>query len=425
MFLKRHTNTVRALYAWELGANMGYVRPALPLLEYFQHQGASVLAAVKNTAANSDVLHQAGLPSVQAPVNMSRIDGSVENVWNYIDLLQTAGFGHAPTLIGLVHGWRGLYELFGATVAVAHHAPSAMLAARTMHLPAQRFGTGFACPPDGSLSKCFLPWVSSDQGLTNDRAVQILDNINHVLRTFGANEVSSIETALGSTLDASHDWIMGYPGLDHYSDRNPQTARYVGTVSPSITLQQPEASSIVSGFDGVFAYVHPDFPDIAALVESLKRVAKLGIKVAVFASGIGETTLRNWRASAPASFSVLQNMVPLLEMLSQARLMVSHGSHGVTCAALLAGVPCLVFPRNADQWMLGAALERLGAGKAHTGKLNAASATKLINEAMTSSALRNTAKKFAEGYAATRVHKTKNEALTPISDLWQIMRDSK
>jgi hypothetical protein len=403
---------------------MGYVRPALPVLTHFQQRGAKVLAALKNTTNNADILHSAGFSCVQAPTNMNVSGRADEDMWAYVDLLHAAGFGHVPTMIGLVHGWRGLFELSGATTVLAHHSPAAMLAARTMNLPAQRIGTGFACPPKQSTSKSFLPWAPVEQALTRNRALDLLDNINQVLTFFGATEVDSIDASLAGNVDDGRDWLISYPELDHYAGRDSQSARFLGTIAAPTTDGKENALKIISEFDGVFAYVHPDFPDIVALIEGLKKVAKIGVKIAIFASGLGEATFRQWMASAPSSFSVLQKMVSLPEMLASARLMVSHGSHGVTSAALLAGVPCLVFPRNADQWMLGAALERLGAGNSHTGKLNAATAAKLINEAMSSSTLRGAARQFCNAHSPAGAHST-HTPLTTLDDVWQIMGHGK
>ena len=56
--------------------------------------------------------------------------------------------------------------------------------------------------------------------------------------------------------------------------------------------------------------------------------------------------------------------VPLAELLQGVDLVVTHGGAGTTMAALSRGIPLVVLPQGADQFMQAAAVERVRAGRA-------------------------------------------------------------
>jgi UDP:flavonoid glycosyltransferase YjiC (YdhE family) len=56
--------------------------------------------------------------------------------------------------------------------------------------------------------------------------------------------------------------------------------------------------------------------------------------------------------------------VPLAELLRGVDLVLTHGGAGTTLAALSRGIPLVVMPQGADQFMQAAAVERAGAGRA-------------------------------------------------------------
>jgi hypothetical protein len=392
----------------------------LGLLESFGSRGAEVSAAIRNTANNAGLLHDAGIPAFQAPVSVFLPSQGEHDVLSYLDVLRVAGIADVNILIGLLHAWRSLLEVTHATAVIAHHAPTAMLAAKTLGLPAQRLGAGFACPTPDSISKNFLPWVKADPAVSREQESATLDSINTALSHFGAAPVASIGAGLSSTLDNGCDWLLTYPELDHcLSTRVVGEARYMGNTEKRFTAQEKAELSTIAGFDGVFAYVHPEYPEIQSLVEGMKRVARSGVPVAVFAARLADQVRKEWLKNAPPHFSVLPSQVSLPEMMRSARLLVSHCNHGVLGEALRAGVPCLSFPRTAEQWQLGAAVEKMGAGKSHVGKLNPSSAMQLINEVASNPTYRQSARSFADRYDVQG--KQNSNSLVTSDDLWQIL----
>lgn len=64
----------------------------------------------------------------------------------------------------------------------------------------------------------------------------------------------------------------------------------------------------------------------------------------------------------PRNF-IVQGFVPQLELLQRAALCVTHGGMNSVSEALYYGVPLVVIPQTADQYLVGQRIEQLGAGK--------------------------------------------------------------
>ena len=59
----------------------------------------------------------------------------------------------------------------------------------------------------------------------------------------------------------------------------------------------------------------------------------------------------------------MREFVPQLELLQRAALLVTHGGMNSVSEALCYGVPLVVIPQTADQFMVGQRIQQLGAGK--------------------------------------------------------------
>lgn len=96
-----------------------------------------------------------------------------------------------------------------------------------------------------------------------------------------------------------------------------------------------------------------------ALQRTLDALGELSVAtVATIAPGLEPEGLR-----VPANVEV-RGLVPHAELLPSMRLVIGHGGHGTTMAALAHGLPVLVIAMSslADQPLVGAAVERAGVG---------------------------------------------------------------
>src|SRR5438477_13210418 len=129
--------SARLLYAWEFGANFGHIGAFLPLGRALRDRGHEVQWVVTQTGPAARLLRREGFAWLQAP-HASEI--ALKNPpLNYADILLRFGYANAEDLMGLVVAWRELYRLGGAQLVLADHAPTAVLAARSIGLPAMLF----------------------------------------------------------------------------------------------------------------------------------------------------------------------------------------------------------------------------------------------------------------------------------------------
>jgi MGT family glycosyltransferase len=78
---------------------------------------------------------------------------------------------------------------------------------------------------------------------------------------------------------------------------------------------------------------------------------------------IGGETDPNLLGEAPANF-IVKPTVPQLEILRRASLFITHGGMNSVSEGLVAGVPLLLVPQAADQFLIARRVGRLGAGRA-------------------------------------------------------------
>ncbi|HJT58636.1 MAG TPA: macrolide family glycosyltransferase [Ktedonobacteraceae bacterium] len=78
---------------------------------------------------------------------------------------------------------------------------------------------------------------------------------------------------------------------------------------------------------------------------------------------------------------IVRAFVPQLELLQRAALLVTHGGMNSVSEALCYGVPLLVIPQTADQFLVGRRIQQLGAGKTlHRGSVTASKLQSLAEE---------------------------------------------
>ena len=115
------------LYAWEFGANIGHVGAFMSLARALRDQGHEVHWMVTQPAVVGDFLDSQGFSWLAAP--------SIPEVvrqgppLTYADILLRFGYADPRALFGLVGGWREAIRLTGASLVLADHAPTALLAA--------------------------------------------------------------------------------------------------------------------------------------------------------------------------------------------------------------------------------------------------------------------------------------------------------
>ena len=78
------------------------------------------------------------------------------------ELLFEQGFAAPHALAARVQRWRDLFDVVAPSAVITDHAPTALLTARALGIPAVQLGTGFAIPPvsEGNTLPAFRDWES-------------------------------------------------------------------------------------------------------------------------------------------------------------------------------------------------------------------------------------------------------------------------
>ena len=154
-----------------------------------------------------------------------------------------------------------------------------------------------------------------------------------------------------------------------FADMLDDTFKFVG---PSIA---PRSDTVPFPFDTlgdmpiIYISLGTVFNDKAGFYRTCcEAFANSGRKVVL---AVGERTNMAALGTIPDNF-VVRAFVPQLELLQRAALLVTHGGMNSVSEALIYGVPLLVIPQTADQFLVGRRVQQLGAGRTlHRGSVTA------------------------------------------------------
>ncbi len=373
------------LYAWEFGANLGHVGAFMPLARSLREQGHEVHWAVTQPASVGDFLAAQNFACVAAPVipELSRPGPPL----SYADILLRFGYADAKALFGLVGAWRELMRLTGAQLVMADHAPTAVIAARTLGLPVMLFSNGFTVPPRHSPLPNMRPWSEVPQQVLVDLDASALHHINIVLKRFGQAPLAH----LANLFDVAEESLVSFPELDHYADRGP--ARYWGSLPSAgggARLDWPEAGA---GKRKIFAYLRRE----AVHAESaLIALHALGHSTLIYFPEIPPEFVA--RFSAPHLRFAAQP-ADIEQMTSDTDLAVTYSSLATTTAFLLAGKPLLLLPTHLEQFLIARRVVDMGAGAVLSPEAPVGNLAPLLKELLDNPAYRQNAQAFADKYA--------------------------
>ena len=334
------------LYAWEFGAGLGHIGAFLPLARALRQRGHEVHWAVAQTTPAARLLAGDGYTWLQAPAcaEIAREGPPL----SYSDILLRFGYGSSDSLLGLVVAWRELMRLTGAEAVMADHAPTAILAARTLGIPVMLFSSGFCVPPRQIPLPNMRPW----QALAPDRLLALddsaLHSINAVLGHYGKLPME----AVARLFDVAEDTLIGFPELDHYAGRGP--ARYWGNL-PDAGVGIAPAWPALPG-KRIFCYLRAETPHHEAALAALHG---LGLPTMVFFPDAPASLIE--RHAAPHLVFSAQPF-DLALAARDAHAAVTYASLSTTSRFLLAGKPLLLLPGHLEQFLLARRVEEMGAG---------------------------------------------------------------
>lgn len=334
------------LYAWEFGENLGHVGAFMPLAHSLRDRGHTVHWAVRQPAQVGDYLAGSGFSWLPAPsiTEMPRQGPPL----SYADILLRFGYSDEKALFGLVGAWRELMRLTGAQLVLADHAPTAVLAARTMGLPVMLFSNGFTVPPRMSPLPNMRPWVQIPAQTFVDLDRAALHSVNTVLNRFSVPELPY----LANLFDVAEETLVTFPELDHYANRG--SARYWGSL-PSAGTGAVCAWPPGQG-ERIFAYLRRECIHHEAVLAAL---VGLGRPTLIYFPGLPDEMAQ--RYGAP-HIHFLAQPADIAQMVREADLAVTYASLATTTAFLLAGKPLLLLPGHLEQFLVARRVVEMGAG---------------------------------------------------------------
>lgn len=331
----------------------------------------------------------AGMQVLQAPVWLPQVNGLPDPPLNFAEILLRFGYHDANCLQGLVTGWRSALELLKADAVVASHSPTALLAARTLDMPAVTLGSGFYVPPRVKPVPNMRPWmpVPPQRLIESDRMVT--DSINTVLDHYGKPPLGS----LAELFDVAANVFCTFPELDHYHPRIPemQHGRYCGGMfekNRGEAIHWPEATG-----KKILVYLRPDIRDFEIVMQAL---AALDCQVLAIVPGIS-TNLKA-KLETPKC-RILTSGLQLADVTVACDLAISYAGHGFVSAMLMAGVPLLLLPTHLEQFLLSRRICEIGAGVLINPESAAPDYKKLLADMLANAAFKQAATSFAAKYA--------------------------
>jgi hypothetical protein len=345
----------RFLFGWELGGGLGHIGRLTAAARAVQAAGHSCVLALRDLRGLATFDPGPDIPVWQAPVCIHRYDGLEEPPLNYAEVLMRFGYLDKAMLSGLVRGWQELARATDADIIIADHAPSAILAAKTLGLRCIAFGNAFTVPPLVSPTPGMRSWLQLPPGRLEGSDKNVLDNINFVLREFKAPALHH----LYELFEVDDIIITNFVELDHYAHLRPaadlERISFCGPISAYVaSAVAPPWPAGSTNCKRIFAYLKPDYLHLAV---TLSALAACGEPCVIY--GLG-ADCRAVPANAP-NLHLSAQPIDIAKAGAESALGICHAG-STTSAMLHAGCPLLLLPTQLEQYLEGARISELGAG---------------------------------------------------------------
>jgi glycosyltransferase involved in cell wall biosynthesis/UDP:flavonoid glycosyltransferase YjiC (YdhE family) len=369
------------MYAWELGNSFGHIGAFLPVARKLRDRRVAVAWAVADADIAARTIAEEGFTYCQSPVVADRFQGSAPV--SFSDLLLHFGYSNPAVLYGLTTAWRDILAHTGAKLLLADHAPTAILAARTLDIPVMLFSYGFCVPPPVTPLPCFRPWSPVEQSKLVALEQSALHSINFVLKKFGRTSLGSV-TELYNVQEPT---LLTFPELDHFGPQR-KDARYWGSIYSSFSTQKVNWPA----GDGprLFAYLRQATPYAEAVLSVLSSSSFRSVVVCPDAPDNWLTMFNRGTLNTTRLFLDSDTFIHGTDVA------ITYGSHGLTASFLRAGKPVLVLPAQLEQYLLAKRVEALGAGGMVSLKDSANNVEDLIHGLVQDRSYSAAAKAFAQ-----------------------------
>lgn len=325
---------MRALFAWELGGNLGHLSKDIALALQLRGTGHEVEFVCHDLNVASRLLTSHGFPFREIPA-FPPSRGAIlrRKMSTHGEILRTLwGDSSVPVLRHLVAAWVDLLEARRVDAIVSDYAPSSIVGAIAADVPVALVGTGWEIPPIVSP----LPWMSEESPPASraieTQEIQLLDCINYVLHIFGRRPLETVSHLYA----ARPTFLTTFPELDHYWPRS--NATYIGDIGASAPHKAVAWSE--SNSRKVLAYLRQTTPGIENILLAL---AEVDAEVICICPDIGDVLVEQ----VQDRITIVRESVNLQNLLPECTAVVCYGGAGFVATALRNGVPILLV---SPQW---------------------------------------------------------------------------
>ena len=369
----------RVLLAWELGTGFGHLVALRALARELKGQGHECVFAVRQLGNAHEFLEPDLGPVHQAPVRVGPSRRPVKTQVSYSSLLHNIGFDDPVELAGRIDGWRNLMRAVAADYVYADHGPLALLAARTLGLPACYTGSGFTVPPLMTPFPSFRPRMNVPARVLEHNDAEVLKELNRALARLKLEPLPTLQ----DIFRAAHPALLSYEPLDHYEVQRPEPFLGMPDYSHGAAPRWPDGAG-----PKVFAYLRPH-PGLASMMDALN---KSKARVLLRLSGVAPEALRRYLRPGMA---VIGQPVDFRLAAESCDAFVNYAAHSTVCEFLLAGKPGVLMPDLHERVLTARRAAQLGAcavvrGKEVQGMLDA------VEKALKDPALAKAARAFAD-----------------------------
>lgn len=370
------------VFCWEFGEAYGHIAGFIDIAKQLKQAGVKVSWIVRHL----DYVHlitEMDEQSLifQAPVAKNS-NTKKEPTLNYSQLISFLGYANQQGLLNRIIAWRTLLSHLQADLIVADHAPTALLAARTLGIKRTLLGTGFFSPPRSAISPAYTVFAKPDDSKLQALDKQVIETINHSLQHFECQPIQ----AVADIFAVAEDFLCTFPELDHYPER--VEANYWGSRF-SVSMGQPQ--QFETNKYKVFVYLKGDTRHLGAVLTTLNQ---MDAEVLVH---IPHSDSQGLHASYP-QLRFYPQPVQMASILPDADLIVCNAGHGTLSAALLAGVPLVLLPLQLEQMILARRLAEQGLCKQITLSCSEQDCQQVLKTAPTDRVMAHNVKQFANAY---------------------------
>lgn len=328
------------VFCWELGAGLGHLASFAPFAKTLRNRGHEVVLVVRNPAAVPIVLGE-GWTAARAPIMKEPPRQRFAPTSNYVRLLWNSAWGDTAGLTDRLQQWKRIFTSISPQLVIADHAPTALLAARSLSFRKIMLGAPFCCPePLSSFSDVYAEGGADE--LARDKR-QVLDAVNRALEGLGESSVERLE----EIFEVDSVYLTSFPELDPFERKRLPCFTGSYPISEGVRGEWPQGSG------RVFVYLK-EGPEVGLVVQALSHLRIAGL---VFT---GHRTLKN--VSVGETVKLFEKPIALDAAAEECDMAITNATHGTTACLLAAGKPMLMFPRYVEQHLTARRVISLGAG---------------------------------------------------------------